>query len=71
MAWSREENEFLWECCCRSKEICKGNRSGWTNMMKSIWDGKDMSVRTQGSLVLQIKRIEEGRYLSDERRDSY
>ena len=38
-------------------EICKGKRSGWTTMMKHIWDGKDMSVRTQGSLVLQIKRI--------------
>ena len=53
-SWSHEERLWLWECFERSGEVKSG---GYLKKVKDMWDGKDLSVRSQASLHSQLIRI--------------
>ena len=68
VVWSHEENLVLWEAYIRSKILSARTGRGYTFLLKEIWDGKDIGVRSQASLVLHVGRIKSGLYLSDNER---
>ena len=53
-SWSHEERLWLWECFERSGGVYSGN---YLKKVKDMWDGKDLSVRSQASLHSQLKQI--------------
>ena len=70
VVWSHEENLVLWEAYIRSRIMSARTGRGYTFLLKEIWDGKDMNVRSQASLVVHVGRIKGGCYLSREQRDA-
>lgn len=60
--WSRRERQVLWECYIRSgKRECEG----YIKRLKDMWDGRDVSVRSQASILSQVKSIEAGGLLTE------
>jgi len=60
--WTKEERVVLWECYVRS-----GGRGclGYIKRVMEMWDGRDVGIRSQASILSQIKCIEEGGLLSE------
>ena len=60
--WTREERRVLWECYIRSgKRGCEG----YIKRLKDMWDGRDISVRSEASILSQVKCIEAGGLLTE------
>ena len=60
--WSKEERLVLWECYIRSGgRVC----NGYIKRVMNMWNGRDLSVRSQASILSQIKCIENGGLLSE------
>ena len=70
VVWSHEENLILWEAYIRSRILSARTGRGYTILMKEIWDGKDIQVRSQACLVVHVNRIKSGCYLSDNEREA-
>ena len=47
VGWSHEENLLLWEAYIGSRILSARTGRGYTILMKEIWDGKDIQVRSQ------------------------
>lgn len=60
--WTREERLVLWECYVRSG---KRETLGYIERVMNMWNGRDISVRSQASIISQIKCIEKGGLLSE------
>ena len=60
--WTKEERVVLWECYVRS-----GGRGclGYINRVMEMWNGRDVGIRSQASVLSQIKCIEAGGLLSE------
>jgi len=60
--WTKGERVVLWECYVRS-----GGRGclGYIKRVMEMWDGRDVGIRSQASILSQIKCIEEGGLLSE------
>lgn len=60
--WTKEERVVLWECYVRS-----GGRGclGYIGRVMDMWNGRDVGVRSQASVLSQIKCIEAGGLLSE------
>ena len=69
VVWSHEQNLILWEAYIRSRILSSRTERGYTILMKEIWDGKDIEVRSQACLVIHVNRIRNGCYLSDNERE--
>ena len=69
VAWSHQENVTLWDSYIRAKIIGERNKTGYSKIFQEIWDGRDISVRSEGSLFMQIKRIKDKNILTLEERE--
>ncbi len=49
--WSDGERRVLWECYVRSG---RKRSQGYIRKVKEMWDGSDLRVRTDQSLISQI-----------------
>ena len=52
--WTKEERKILWECYIRSRII---SPDGYIKSVMEMWNGRDVSVRSQASVLSQIKCI--------------
>ena len=63
--WEREELLLVWERHVRS-ELMGGREDGkYISNVMDIWNGKDVSVRNQASILSQIRNISAGNRLSE------
>ena len=65
--WSDGERKVLWECYVRSG---RKRSDGYIRKVREMWDGRDLSVRSDQSLIAQLNAIEFNSVLSaSERRE--
>lgn len=60
--WTREERLVLWECFVRSKKV---SPNGYIKTLVELWETNGLGVRSQASLLSQVKSIQNGKLLSE------
>ena len=60
-SWSKEDRIILWECYVRSGGV---KSEGYIKKVREMWDGRDQGVRSDASLLSQLKQIESNSLLS-------
>ena len=63
--WSKEERLIVWECYLRS--VYQGGRENkdYIKRLMEMWNGRDISVRSQASVISQVECIKRGGLLSE------
>ena len=63
--WSKEERVVVWECYIRSIELDGREHRDYIQKLMQMWEGRDLSVRSQASILSQVKCIQKGGLLSE------